>query len=120
VDGDLISRLFFNGTWSGKERPTRKECDCTESTDIGKYDTCPHGCIYCYANIHKEKAREMHDKHDADSAFLGYSKPESDRFMAELEAKKKSGRQKTDKRQMKRSEFFTSRKIQWYHLNSES
>ncbi len=100
VDGDLISRLFFNGTWNGKSRPTRKECGCAESTDIGKYDTCPHGCIYCYANLHKDKALEMYNAHDANSAFLGYSKAESDRFVAELEAMKAAKGNTEKKRQM--------------------
>lgn len=33
-----------------KYSPTRKECGCAESKDIGAYDTCAHGCVYCYAN----------------------------------------------------------------------
>lgn len=27
----------------------RQGCQCHESRDIGAYDTCPHGCAYCYA-----------------------------------------------------------------------
>ncbi len=33
-----------------KKSPTRKECGCAASFDIGAYDTCYHGCVYCYAN----------------------------------------------------------------------
>ncbi len=28
----------------------RELCGCTESYDIGWYEPCDHGCIYCYAN----------------------------------------------------------------------
>ncbi len=37
-------------------RPTREECGCAASRDIGAYDTCPHGCVYCYANASPEAA----------------------------------------------------------------
>jgi hypothetical protein len=39
-----------------KNVPTRKECGCVASRDIGAYDTCVHGCVYCYANTNAEKA----------------------------------------------------------------
>jgi len=84
VDGDLISRLFYEGKWKGAKKPTRKECGCTTSTDIGKYNSCPHGCIYCYANRNKEQAIELCNAHDPASAFIGYSKAESDRFVDEI------------------------------------
>ena len=39
-----------------KTVPTRKECGCAASRDVGAYDTCIHGCAYCYANTNPEQA----------------------------------------------------------------
>jgi hypothetical protein len=50
IDGALIERLFAPPGFEYQEKPTRQECGCTESIDLGAYDTCPHGCVYCYAN----------------------------------------------------------------------
>ena len=71
IDGDIIKSLFFPDGLQYKEKPTRKECGCTESTDIGTYDTCPHGCVYCYANMNKQQAYRAFSNHDKESAFLG-------------------------------------------------
>jgi hypothetical protein len=43
-----------------KQKPTRPECACHDSRDIGYYDSCPHGCIYCYANRNPELAARFH------------------------------------------------------------
>jgi hypothetical protein len=81
IDGAVIEQLFFPGGFQWREKPTRQECGCTESSDIGAYDTCPHGCVYCYANINKRKAAAAYRNHEKDSAFLGYSKADSDRWL---------------------------------------
>ena len=88
VDGGIIEGLFFPDGLSYSDKPTRQECGCTESTDIGTYDTCPHGCIYCYANVNKKKAFEAAGKHEPASAFLGYSKSQSDKWIAEIKQDK--------------------------------
>jgi hypothetical protein len=85
IDGGIIESMFFPEGLAYTEKPTRKDCGCTESTDIGAYDTCPHGCIYCYANSNKPTAYHRFKTHNPDSAFLGYTKPQSDRFLAEIQ-----------------------------------
>ena len=84
IDGGIIEQLFFPQGFQYKEKPTRKECGCTESIDIGTYDTCPHGCLYCYANADKATAHRAFENHDPDSAFLGFSKAQSDAWVHEL------------------------------------
>lgn len=84
IDGSLIERLFYPQGLAWSEKPTRPGCGCTESIDIGTYDTCPHGCTYCYANANKAVARRAFENHDPASAFLGFSKSQSDAWLCEL------------------------------------
>ncbi len=42
----------------------RPECRCFESRDIGEYDTCPHGCVYCYAVRDQALAKARYKQHD--------------------------------------------------------
>ena len=48
----------------------RPDCGCFLSRDIGEYDTCPHGCVYCYAVQNRELALKRFRQHDPESEFL--------------------------------------------------
>ncbi|MCA9784625.1 MAG: DUF1848 domain-containing protein [Candidatus Cloacimonetes bacterium] len=45
---------------SPRSQPTREQCACHASRDVGTYDSCPHGCLYCYANRNPERALAFH------------------------------------------------------------
>lgn len=50
IDRDLLERIGGRPLCAEKDRSQRAACGCVQSVDIGAYDTCPGGCLYCYAD----------------------------------------------------------------------
>lgn len=50
IDAETVARVA--GVDAGPPRCAgrRGACRCVPSVDVGSYDTCANGCVYCYAN----------------------------------------------------------------------
>jgi Domain of unknown function (DUF1848) len=54
-----------------REKGNRAGCRCAESRDIGVYDSCAQGCVYCYAVVDRRRAAERLKRQDATAPALG-------------------------------------------------
>lgn len=53
-----------------KQDKQRSDCQCIECADIGLYNTCLHGCRYCYANHNARQVENAVSAHNDDSPLL--------------------------------------------------
>lgn len=56
IDADRLSAVAGKHVTAGR-KGNRPGCLCAESRDIGAYDTCSHGCMYCYAVSSRDTAK---------------------------------------------------------------
>jgi hypothetical protein len=73
IDKGLIEQIIGNGLTAKKDKNQRSTCRCVESVDIGVYDTCVNGCVYCYATSSGGSAQRQRQNHDPNAPILiGY------------------------------------------------
>ena len=78
IDGNLLERIGGYSLNAKKDSNMRKDCGCIESIDIGAYNTCSHGCIYCYANYSDAHVTTRAELHNPYSPLLCSSIKEGD------------------------------------------
>lgn len=70
IDDNLLNKVFNLDLSLKKDSGQRAECGCVKSVDIGQYNTCLHGCSYCYATYSEATVKKNKLKHDPNSPFL--------------------------------------------------
>lgn len=70
IDEALLGELFELQLSPAKDPGQRRECRCIRSLDIGAYDSCPQGCVYCYASTRQQATLAHYRRHDPRSPFL--------------------------------------------------
>jgi len=70
IDSERLSDVAQSPV-GARESGNRPGCRCALSRDIGAYDTCPHGCVYCYAVADRERAVARFRAHDPAADILG-------------------------------------------------
>lgn len=66
----VLERAIHSNLKVPKKKGSRESCDCLLGNDIGMYNNCYHGCLYCYANYSRDIVRDNFKKHDKKSPFL--------------------------------------------------
>ena len=59
IDAGRLSRMGARNA-PALVKGNRPGCMCHVSRDIGAYNTCPHGCVYCYAVDSRDQAKLHH------------------------------------------------------------
>lgn len=69
IDAQRLSRISGRPILAVR-KGNRPQCECYESRDLGQYDTCPHGCVYCYAVRNRKLAQVHFHEHDPEGELL--------------------------------------------------
>ena len=67
---EVIEKAINKNLDIPKQKARNGQCYCLLNNDIGEYNTCNHGCLYCYANSNKRLVKRNLKLHDPKSPIL--------------------------------------------------
>ena len=70
IDKEIMEQVCGHSIVAKKDKSQRGGCGCVQSVDIGAYNTCRNGCVYCYANHSETSISKNLEKHDPRSPML--------------------------------------------------
>ena len=70
IDKNIIEEIIGCKINASKDKNQRSECGCVESVEVGSYNTCLNGCMYCYANDSEKNVSNRVEKYDENAPLL--------------------------------------------------
>lgn len=66
----IIIKYAFERTGKLFKEWKARDCHCVNMVDVGAYNSCLHGCKYCYANFDSKQIVSNYKMHDVNSSLL--------------------------------------------------
>lgn len=70
IDKEIVEQICGHEIMANRDISQRLGCGCYQSVDVGVYNTCRNGCVYCYANHSDASIDKNMSLHNPNSDIL--------------------------------------------------